>query len=140
MSQVFSKSDKYGSFQLQTEGPLLLAKVSGVIGTGLSKNYLSQLLVLAKQLQGSPWIYIADCTDYQAAIPDAASNLQKAYEECLKLGCVGDAYCIQSPVGINQLAQVRRQSNIQSDIQDRIFADMDKAKAAMLKFLQDAVF
>ncbi|GGO69078.1 hypothetical protein [Bowmanella pacifica] len=140
MNQSYGKRDKYGGYQLQIEGQLLIARVSGVIGSGLSKSYLNNLLQLAQQLQGKPWVYIADCTGYQASIPDAASNLQKAYEECLKLGCVGDAYCIDSPVGINQLAQIRRESKISTDIQKRIFADLDKAKAAMLKFLQDAVF
>ncbi|MBN7821029.1 hypothetical protein [Bowmanella yangjiangensis] len=140
MSQNYGKNDKYGRYELSTEGPLLIAKVTGVLGTGLSKSYLKNLTELAAQFQGKPWVYIADCNGYQASIPEAAENLRRAYTECLKLGCVGDAYCIDSAVGINQLAQIRRQSQINTDIHERIFADMDKAKAAMLKFLQDAVF
>ncbi|GAB3011985.1 hypothetical protein [Bowmanella dokdonensis] len=135
MKVPFAKSDKYGSYQLEQQGSFLLAIFQGVIGLGLSKAYLRDLKELAGTMP-TPWIYIADCLRYQAAIPDAALILQQAYEECLKLGCMGDAYCIDSAVGIAQLAEIRKRSNICSPIEDKIFADMESAKQAMHKYLQ----
>ena len=135
MKKPLAKSDKYGSYRLEQDGPFLLATFQGVIGAGLSKAYLRDLTSLAATMP-TPWLYIADCTRYQAAIPDAAKVLQQAYEESLRLGCKGDAYCIDSAVGIAQLAEIRKKSKISSPIEDKIFIDMDAAKQAMRQYIQ----
>lgn len=141
MTESVSRKDKYGSYQLRCHdhphGRIIKAIIAGALGSGLARHYKNDLLEMAARLPPQPWVYLADCTDYQASIPQAAEYLRQAYEGALKYGCVGDTYCISSAMGIAQLAKIRRQCGIDSPIDERIFASMQDAQAAVLTLLEN---
>ncbi|MDF2178513.1 hypothetical protein P2G88_09630 [Aliiglaciecola sp. CAU 1673] len=132
MSVTLKKADKYGSFELSQEGPLIIATFKGILGGGLSKHYKQAILSLAQSYNKQPWAYIADGMEHDVSIPAAAENLRQVYLECLKLGCVGDAYCMPSAVGLSQLEKVRKSCGFVGSIYDRSYADVESAKQAML--------
>jgi hypothetical protein len=141
MTEPLSRKDKYGSYKLQCHhhrhGKLVEATFVGALGSGLARHYKNDLLKLAAEIAPQPWAYMADCTEYQASIPEAAEYLRQAYEGALKSGCVGDAYCISSAMGIAQLAKIRHQCGIDSAIDDRIYPSMQEAEAAALGLLEN---
>ncbi|GGD50591.1 hypothetical protein [Lacimicrobium alkaliphilum] len=140
MTDSVSRKDKYGSYQLQCHDhqdcKVVEARFVGALGSGLALHYKKDLLSIADQIAPQPWAYVADCTNYQASIPQAAEYLKQAYEGALKSGCVGDAYCINTAMGIAQLAKIRHQCGIESPIEARIYASMPDARAAVLELLE----
>ncbi|WP_088330493.1 hypothetical protein [Lacimicrobium sp. SS2-24] len=141
MTEPLSRKDKYGSYKLQCHdrgpGKIIEATFMGALGSGLARHYKNDLLKLAATIPPKPWAYMADCSEYQASIPEAADYLRQAYEGALNCGCVGDAYCISSAMGIAQLAKIRRQCGIDSPIEERIYSSMEKAEAAALELITD---
>ncbi|ALS97354.1 hypothetical protein [Lacimicrobium alkaliphilum] len=141
MTEPVSRKDKYGSYKLQCHnhrhGKVVKATFVGALGSGLARHYKNDLLKLAAKIAPQPWAYIADCTEYQASIPEAAEYLRQAYEGALKSGCVGDAYCISSAMGIAQLAKIRHQCGIDSAIDERIYPSVQEAEAAALGLLEN---
>lgn len=140
MTESVGRKDKYGSYQLKCHdhqyAKVIEATFVGALGSGLARHYKKDLLSMADQITPLPWAYMADCTNYQASIPQAAEYLKQAYEGALKSGCVADAYCINSAMGIAQLAKIRHQCGIETPIEARIYPSMQDARAAGLELLE----
>lgn len=135
---MIQKADKYGSFEVLKDGPLIVATFKGVLGAGLSKQYKNALLSLARDFNHQPWAYIADGMEHDVSIPSAAENLREAYLESLKLGCVGDAYCMSSAVGLAELEKIRKSCGFVSSIYERCYPDVQSAKQAMLQAIAES--
>lgn len=141
MTEPLSRKDKYGSYRLQChshqQGKVVEATFVGALGSGLARHYKDDLLKLAANIAPQPWAYMADCSEYQASIPEAADYLRQAYEGALKSGCVGDVYCISSAMGIAQLAKIRHQCGIDSAIEERIYPSIQEARTAAQALLEN---
>ncbi|AWL12986.1 hypothetical protein HMF8227_02534 [Saliniradius amylolyticus] len=137
MHPPLTKQNQFGRYALETEGRLIIARFSGAISENLARGYHQGLLSLAKEING-PWGYIADCSDnYQASTPQAMAILEQVYRDSLACGCVGDAYCIKSAMGVAQLEQIRAKVITTSSIYERIYVDLDSAKHALSQQIED---
>ena len=70
---------------------------------------------------------------YYAASPDAEAVLVEAYRYCKEHGCVAEAYCNKSAVGIAQIGRIRQTVGIDSALQDVCFETVEDAELYLNK-------
>lgn len=135
MSTQYSHKGRHGSYKLVRDGKVIIATISGAVGTKLYQRYFEDFSRLAKSMDYSCWGYILVSHDYHASTPQAEEGLMNAYLEFFDIGCKVDAYCIDSAMAIAQLDAIRKRCQFPSPIQERLFDDLDQAKEFVENFL-----
>ncbi|WJG08890.1 hypothetical protein [Aliiglaciecola sp. LCG003] len=130
--KVYSRKDKYGSYQLSYENKLMHAVVTGAVGESLAKQFAKDFTELVNTIDVPFWGYVGDMTALQAYTTEAEVYVLATHNLAMKSGSVIDTYCIGTAVSKAQLIRIRKQSGIESDLEDHLYGSIDEcAKAAL---------
>lgn len=135
MKHTFSKSDKYGSYHIEYKDKVIMVVAKGAFGQSLSKSFSRHVSTVAKAITESRWGYYAELNEFEAYTQDALDVLLCVHTLCLELGCVADAYSINSILAKEQLKQMRCDAKITSALDLHIFDSESKA----LEFIHSVI-
>jgi hypothetical protein len=127
MKPLCSYKDKYGSYSLSLDEQIIIGCVSGALGDSLSKHFFNDMCSVIKKIRPLNWAYLADMRECDGLTETAEKNLQQAYRYSINNGCVVDAYCVQSPVAIDQMRRIRQELGIKGEMNDHVFAELQDA-------------
>ncbi len=68
----------------------------GAFGQSLSRSFSRHVSTVAKAITESRWGYYAELNEFEAYTQDALDVLLCVHTLCLELGCVADAYSMNS--------------------------------------------
>jgi hypothetical protein len=129
MKPLFKYKDKYGSYSLSLDQHIIKGCVSGALGDTLSKRFLNDMCTIIADIRPVNWAYLADMRKCEGLTGTAEKNLQEAYLYAINNGCVVDAYCVESPVAIDQMRRIRDKLGIKGEIGKHVFANLHDASA-----------
>lgn len=135
MKPLFKYKDKYGSYSLSVEEQIVKGCVSGALGDTLSKRFLHDMRSITNEISPLNWAYLADMRKCEGLTGIAERNLQETYRYCISNGCVVDAYCVESPVAIDQMCRIRETLGIKGDINKHVFATLQEATAFIVNVM-----
>ena len=135
MKPLFSYKDKYGSYSLSFEEQIVSGRIRGALGDTLSKRFLKDMQSIVHNNFVAPWSYLADMSTCEGLTGTAEKKLQETYSYCINSGCVVDAYCVQSPIAIDQIRRIRTVLGVRGDIDNHIFTRLQDAKAFIINVM-----
>jgi hypothetical protein len=134
-TKAVSGCDKYGKYQIEFDANVLSVKATGIVGVVLAKSFHRDICNLAKGIDSNSWGYYGELSNCEAYTDPALEILLSAHEYCIMQGCVVDAYCIVSPLAIEQIRKVREKAGVFGSICSNIFNHEDDA----LRYIVDAI-
>lgn len=129
MKAIFNYKDKYGSYSLSLDEKIIRGCVSGALGDTLSKRFRNDLQIIINDGCPPHWAYLADMRLCEGLTVTAEKNLQEAYRYSINNGCMVDAYCVRSPVAIDQMRRIRLEVGIRGEMNKHVFANLEDASA-----------
>lgn len=122
MKMFFSGKDKYGSYHLSIEDRVICAVALGAIGERLALRYSQDFQKLIKHISYSSWGHFADFSACDALTIDAKEESVKLHFLAQKAGCKVSAFILNSALLINQITEIRHESNLTEPLNQRIFS------------------
>lgn len=128
MKLCFNGRDKHGTYRLRYENQILYSVVIGAVGASLVKKFIADMLQMYDSIEDHKWGYLADLSQCQAWTLEAENTLPDAHKKAMERGCVVDAYLMGTALLREQAKKVRKNAEIDSDIDQHIFADIPSAE------------
>jgi len=128
--------DKYGSLSLEKHGNILQVNINSACGIDLINFYIKKIRKFAPLFSINKWGLLSNSLGYEAATPEAEIALVEFCKICIELGCRVEAYCMISPVAIEQTRRMRLSYGNNIPIEDALFASQEKAEIYMTKTLE----
>jgi hypothetical protein len=119
--------NQYGHVTLQHESNIIIASFTGYINERLVIEFSTAMLNRAKSFAGAPWGYISNSKHAQAATPDAEASFVDLTKSMIKDGCIASAFIFDSSLIINQMQRVIKNTGLDFNIHDRLFANLEEA-------------
>ena len=116
----------------------MIADFSDACSASLARKFANSCQEIAQQFNYKHWAYLSRSDKYYAASPDAEAVLVEAYRYCREHGCVAEAYCNKSPVGIAQIGRIRQTVGIEAPLQDVCFENVEDAECYLNKVISKA--
>lgn len=104
---VFHCRDRYGVISIHRLGNILVSQFSGPCSHTIVEKYFHGLLPHIEAMNGEPWAYMSISRDIEAVTQSALAVLDDSFARSARLGCVADAYVINSALGREQLRSLR---------------------------------
>ena len=122
-----SFKDNDGGVEISKQGNVIIASLIGSCGDDVIDFFITHMQRIAQCYENQPWAYLCNSADFQATTPSGERKLIANYRFCMNAGCVYDAYCYISPVGIAQTEKVMRANGNDKPISEILFDDEEKA-------------
>ncbi|WP_100658584.1 hypothetical protein [Alteromonas flava] len=125
-----------GSLRVTLEGPIFIAEFKGACTPKIAQVFHQAVLDAIPQLPENGWCYLSSSEDYAAALPEVEESYAQTYRLCMENGCIVEAYCMPSVVGLAQVDKARKACGVESPIQSLSFKTISDAKYFLLSTLE----
>ena len=126
---------KSGSLKVTVEGAIFIAQFSGACTLNIAKGFHKAVEQAQKHLPEDGWAYLSSSTNYIAAVPEVEALYTKTYQLCMQSGCLVEAYCMPSKVGLAQVDKSRKACGVNSSITPLSFSTINDAKYFLVSTL-----
>lgn len=124
-----------GSLTVSVEGAILVAEFTGACTLKIAEFFHQAILDAIPHLPNDGWCYLSSSKDYVAALPEVEAIYTRTYKLCMHSGCVAEAYCMPSVVGLAQVDKSRKACGVESSIESIAFNSLEEAKGFLLSTL-----
>ena len=138
MDKIYVIADikqKTGSLKVTVEGPIFIAKFSGACTLKIAQEFHKAVEQAQQYLPQGGWAYLSASTNYVAAVPEVEKLYTKTYELCMQSGCLVEAYCMPSKMGLAQVDKSRKACGVVSPIAPLSFSTINDAKYFLISTL-----
>ena len=125
-----------GSLKVTVEGPVFIAEFTGACSVKIAEGFYQAVKDALAVLPADGWCYLSSSKNYVAALPEVERIYTKTYSLCMQNGCMVEAYCMPSAVGLAQVDKSRKACGVDTPIKDLAFETLEDAKYFLLSTLE----
>ncbi|WP_100642493.1 hypothetical protein [Alteromonas facilis] len=125
-----------GSLKVTLDGPLFIAEFTGACTSPIARAFHRSVEKAIPKLPADGWGYLSSSQDYIAALPEVEASYTETYRLCMSNGCLIEAYCMPSAVGLAQVDKSRKACGVTSPIEPLSFNSIEDAKYFLLSTLE----
>ncbi|WP_026376172.1 hypothetical protein [Aestuariibacter salexigens] len=127
--------ERNGSLKVTVQDAIFIAEFSGACTLRIAKAFHQSVTDAQPHLPNDGWAYLSSSQDYVAALPEVEQIYADTYRLCTHYGCLIEAYCMPSKVGLAQVDKARRACGVTSPIEKLAFNSIDDAKYYLVSTL-----